>query len=245
MFADETGAGIQLGPNATRALAGLGVLDAFEAVAFRPDLLRLFDEVSGGTLTSVPLGHVAEERYGAPYLTFHRADLHASLLAACKDHDAIDLRDGFDVAAVENHPGGVSATGVRRYAGRRLWPDRRRRTVVPLARPDRAGRRSALLRRHRLACARAARPGARPFRCSHGRALARAAHPSRALSRAWRQGLECRRRNRRRQRQAKAGTCAPSPMSCFLHSIAGQIRRSHCSRARGAGGAGRCSSSHL
>ena len=111
VFADETGAGIQLGPNATRALAELGVLDALEAVAFKPDLLRLFDGLSGGTLASVPLGHVAEERYGAPYLTFHRADFHASLLAACQGHDAIDLRDDFYVGEVKGHPGGVSATG--------------------------------------------------------------------------------------------------------------------------------------
>jgi len=42
VFADETGAGIQLGPNATRLLAELGVLATVEAVAFKPDLLRLF-----------------------------------------------------------------------------------------------------------------------------------------------------------------------------------------------------------
>jgi 2-polyprenyl-6-methoxyphenol hydroxylase-like FAD-dependent oxidoreductase len=100
-FADETGAGIQLGPNATRALAELGVLDAIEAVAFRPDVLRLFDGLSGTSLASVPLGRVAEERYGAPYLTLHRADLHASLLAACQAHDAIELRNEFEVVEAE------------------------------------------------------------------------------------------------------------------------------------------------
>ncbi len=36
-FTEETGAGIQLGPNATRALAALGVLDAIEPHAFRPE----------------------------------------------------------------------------------------------------------------------------------------------------------------------------------------------------------------
>ena len=110
-FADETGAGIQLGPNATRILAELGVLDSVEAVAFRPDLLRLFDGVSGGTLASMPLGSVVEQRYGAPYLTFNRADLHAALLAACRGLDDIDLRDGFDVTEVENLAGGVAAKG--------------------------------------------------------------------------------------------------------------------------------------
>jgi len=111
VFADETGAGIQLGSNATRVLAGLGVLDAVEAVAFKPDVLRLFDGTTGGTLASVPLGSVAEERYGAPYLTFHRADLHAALLATCKGVGGIDLRDGFEVTEVESVADGVIATG--------------------------------------------------------------------------------------------------------------------------------------
>ena len=100
-FAGETGAGIQLGPNATRALAELGVLDAITGAAFRPDVLRLFDGLSGTNLASVPLGRVAEERYGAPYLTLHRADLHASLLVACRAEGAIELRSGFEVTEAE------------------------------------------------------------------------------------------------------------------------------------------------
>ena len=100
-FADETGAGIQLGPNATRALAQLGVLDAIAATAFRPDVLRLFDGLSGTSLATVPLGQIAKERYGAPYLTLHRADLHASLLAACRAECAIELRSGFDATEAE------------------------------------------------------------------------------------------------------------------------------------------------
>ncbi|MGH6825029.1 FAD-dependent monooxygenase [Methyloceanibacter sp.] len=100
-FAEETGAGIQLGPNATHALAELGVLDAIAAAAFTPDVLRLFDGLSGASLASVPLGRVAEERYGAPYLTLHRADLHAGLLAACRGDGAIELRTGFEVTEAE------------------------------------------------------------------------------------------------------------------------------------------------
>jgi salicylate hydroxylase len=100
-FADETGAGIQLGPNAIRALAQLGVLDAIAATAFSPDVLRLFDGLSGTRLATVPLGQIAEERYGAPYLTLHRADLHASLLAACRADGAIELRSGFDATEAE------------------------------------------------------------------------------------------------------------------------------------------------
>jgi 2-polyprenyl-6-methoxyphenol hydroxylase-like FAD-dependent oxidoreductase len=100
-FADESGAGIQLGPNATRTLRALGVLAGIEAAAFRPEAIALFDGLSGATLTTMPLGRAVEDRYGAPYLTLHRADLHASLLSACRSHGAIELRDGIDVTAVE------------------------------------------------------------------------------------------------------------------------------------------------
>jgi salicylate hydroxylase len=110
-FSDETGAGIQLGPNAARALAELGVLDAIRAAAFRPDNLRLFDGLSGNNLASVPLGRVAEERYGAPYLTLHRADLHASLLAACRADGAIELENGFEAAEAETLAEPVIARG--------------------------------------------------------------------------------------------------------------------------------------
>ncbi|MGC2341533.1 MAG: FAD-dependent monooxygenase [Methyloceanibacter sp.] len=111
VFADETGAGIQLGPNATRALAELGAIDAVEAVAFRPDALRLYDGISGTALASMPLGVVAEKQYGAPYLTLHRADLHACLLATCRRLDSIELRDDFEVTEVEMLADRVVATG--------------------------------------------------------------------------------------------------------------------------------------
>ena len=55
-FTEETGAGIQLGPNATRALAALGVLEAIGARAFRPDAIAIYDGLTGRKLTSVPLG---------------------------------------------------------------------------------------------------------------------------------------------------------------------------------------------
>jgi salicylate hydroxylase len=134
-FADETGAGIQLGPNATRALAELGVFDAITATAFRPDVLRLFDGLSGTNLASVPLGRVAEERYGAPYLTLHRADLHARLLAACRAEGAIELRSGFEVTEAEalagpvivRGAGGTQAEGSILVAADGLWSGLRNR----------------------------------------------------------------------------------------------------------------------
>ena len=79
---DEVGAGIQLGPNATRLLHGWGLGQALAAVAAFPDKLQVRSATSGKTLGELPLGPTMQARYGAPYATVHRADLHALLLRA-------------------------------------------------------------------------------------------------------------------------------------------------------------------
>jgi 2-polyprenyl-6-methoxyphenol hydroxylase-like FAD-dependent oxidoreductase len=111
-FIEESGAGIQLSPNATRLLRDLGVLDAIEPAAFRPEAIWLFDGVSGRRLAAVPLGTHAETRYRAPYLTLHRADLHAGLLSVCRDASSIELTPGFDVAGIEAQDKTVAVAGI-------------------------------------------------------------------------------------------------------------------------------------
>jgi 3-hydroxybenzoate 6-monooxygenase len=100
-FTEESGAGIQLGPNATRALRRLGVLDAIEPHSFKPEAIVIYDGLSGRRLTSMPLGKDAEKRYGAPYLTLHRADLHAGLRAVALSHASVTLTPGFELAAID------------------------------------------------------------------------------------------------------------------------------------------------
>jgi len=100
-FAAETGAGIQLGPNATRALDALGVLDAIEPYGFMPEAVSVYDGRTGTKLTSLPLGKEAAQRYSAPYLTLRRADLHAGLRSAASLIDGVGLRAGFDLSAVD------------------------------------------------------------------------------------------------------------------------------------------------
>ncbi|MFC5521380.1 FAD-dependent monooxygenase [Polaromonas jejuensis] len=81
----EVGAGIQLGPNVVRVLHGWGLAQALQEVAAFPDRLQVRSAVSGQTLGELPLGGRAGamvERYGAPYVTVHRADLQGLLLAA-------------------------------------------------------------------------------------------------------------------------------------------------------------------
>ena len=78
----EVGAGVQLGPNVVRLLQAWGLQSALEQVAFSPERLVVRDALSGRELGVLPLGQRALHKYGAPYLTIHRADLHALLLQA-------------------------------------------------------------------------------------------------------------------------------------------------------------------
>lgn len=78
----EIGAGVQLGPNAMRHLHALGLAPALAAVAAFPQQLLVRSAASGAKIGALPLGQAAVQRYGAPYATLHRADLHAALLAA-------------------------------------------------------------------------------------------------------------------------------------------------------------------
>jgi len=108
-FGEESGAGIQLGPNATRLLAYLGALEAIERVAFKPSAIWLFDGLSGKHLAAIPLGAHAETRYRAPYLTLHRANLHTTLYGACKAAKGITLEPHFQVVKVEETEASVRA----------------------------------------------------------------------------------------------------------------------------------------
>ncbi|MFD1331091.1 FAD-dependent monooxygenase, partial [Methylopila musalis] len=75
----EAGAGVQLAPNASRVLDALGLGPALDAVANRPEGVRIVSAPSGRLLRRLPLGAAAERRWGAPYRVIHRADLHAVL----------------------------------------------------------------------------------------------------------------------------------------------------------------------
>jgi salicylate hydroxylase/6-hydroxynicotinate 3-monooxygenase len=73
------GAGIQQSPNAMKVHRGLGIEARLRDVAFAPATSLNRDAVTGAVTNDHPLGRAVEERYGAPYLTLHRGDLHAAL----------------------------------------------------------------------------------------------------------------------------------------------------------------------
>ena len=75
----RVGADINLTPNAVRALDGLGVGAAVRIPAARPThrISRMWD--SGEETSRLEMSDAAEQKYGAPQLTIHRADLLAAL----------------------------------------------------------------------------------------------------------------------------------------------------------------------
>jgi salicylate hydroxylase len=78
----EVGAGIGLGPNAVRRLQAWGVWAGLKEKGFVPSQLEVMDAHNGEQLGCLPMASSFEQRYGAPYLTVHRADLHQRLLEA-------------------------------------------------------------------------------------------------------------------------------------------------------------------
>ena len=73
------GAGIQQSPNAMKVHRGLGTEARLRDTAFAPATSLNRDGVTGAVTNDHPLGGATVERYGAPYLTLHRGDLHAAL----------------------------------------------------------------------------------------------------------------------------------------------------------------------
>jgi salicylate hydroxylase len=81
--ASESGAGIQLGPNATRVLIDLGLGPDLERIAFAPVPLCVRRFSDGAVLARTDFSTLTE-RLQAPYLTLRRADLHQMLLKAAQ-----------------------------------------------------------------------------------------------------------------------------------------------------------------
>jgi len=114
----EVGAGIQLGPNVTRVLHGWGLAQGLRALAAYPDRLQVRSVASGAVLGLLRLGKTALQRYGAPYATVHRAELHALLLQAVRQQGGAELQLQREVLAVEQDP-----LAVRVQTGGEQWHD--------------------------------------------------------------------------------------------------------------------------
>ena len=98
------GAGIQMTPNAVKALRGLGLEDQLRAVGFQATkgLNRASDD--GRITNEVELGARMIEQCGAPLITLHRGDLHSILLSGVENGV---IQHGKRLLRYEQHGDGV------------------------------------------------------------------------------------------------------------------------------------------
>jgi len=92
------GASLALGPNATRLLGALGLMEPVRRVGSAADAVELLRWSDGTVLLHTELGPPAEAHFGAPALDFHRADLHRVLIEALTEGT---IRLGTQLTGVE------------------------------------------------------------------------------------------------------------------------------------------------
>jgi salicylate hydroxylase len=89
----EVGAGLQMGPNAVRALDRLGVLGRIYGFAVFPERGVISNAVTGERLTTIDFQDPMIARFGYPYLVLHRNDILTVLLEACREHPLVGLEN--------------------------------------------------------------------------------------------------------------------------------------------------------
>jgi salicylate hydroxylase len=87
----EVGAGVQISPNAYKVLCDWGLADVLRQTANFPEKLQVRNAKSNKLLGQLQLGEKAQTRYGYPFATIHRADLHALLLSVVRQRPNVDL----------------------------------------------------------------------------------------------------------------------------------------------------------
>jgi salicylate hydroxylase len=118
---EETGAGIQLSPNATRVLIALGLRERLVPSVMAPQAIRVMAGGSGREIVRIPLGPDAERRYGAPYWTIHRGDLQSALAAAAQTTQDIEVKLATRVEDFVAHVNGIT---VQARHGQRVVDER-------------------------------------------------------------------------------------------------------------------------
>ncbi len=105
----DVGAGLSITPNASLALAALGLAPALENIGSIPRAGAVRHYQSGATLVALHQD-ASRERYGAPLYHVHRADLHRVLADAVRERDAHCIRTNSTVVAYDATADQVSVT---------------------------------------------------------------------------------------------------------------------------------------
>jgi salicylate hydroxylase len=104
---EETGAGIQLSPNASRILIDLGLAERLQRAVTAPEAVRVLSAANGREIASMPLAEAAE-RYGAPFWTIHRGDLQNALATAVSRTPGVTLKLGLRAEDFIGHRNGIT-----------------------------------------------------------------------------------------------------------------------------------------
>lgn len=110
----DIGAGIQISPNGMKVFRALGLENEICQAGFRPDALEMRFGRSGRQIFRVPLREAAPQRWGAPYVHVHRADLVGVLSGALERRLPGALRTG---CTVLGHDDGGRQVSVRLAQG--------------------------------------------------------------------------------------------------------------------------------
>ena len=102
----EVGAGIQISPNASRVVHGLGLGDELAKLGVRPLSFHQRRWQDGRTLLNAPLGGTVVAAFGYPYYQSHRADVLSMLMNALP---AERLHVGHRLVAFADHGDRVEA----------------------------------------------------------------------------------------------------------------------------------------
>jgi 2-polyprenyl-6-methoxyphenol hydroxylase-like FAD-dependent oxidoreductase len=105
----ESGAGIQLGPNAFRALRVLGLNEAVCGRAVFVDELRVMDGTTGRPLLRLPVKGSYVTRFREPYAVVHRGELYRVLLDACRASGRVELSASTEITGYEQDDTSVRA----------------------------------------------------------------------------------------------------------------------------------------
>ncbi|MEM6374482.1 MAG: FAD-dependent monooxygenase, partial [Pseudomonadota bacterium] len=97
----EIGAGLQISPNGWRVLDALGVAEGLQSTLFEPEAIEMRMGQGGTRVFRLPMRGYARNRWGAPYIHIHRADLVAALETRLLGLQGDAIRTGHAVAGYE------------------------------------------------------------------------------------------------------------------------------------------------
>lgn len=131
---NRIGADINLTPNAVFALDQLGVGEYLRKSAARPTFRISREGETGEETSRLPMSSAAEEKYGAPQLTIHRADL-LDALRSCFPEESFEFSKGvtnvsaektgatvqFDDGSTETFDVVVGADGIHSAVRTAIW----------------------------------------------------------------------------------------------------------------------------